>query len=91
MDNGRYPTSDQGLEALVRQPTLEPIPKNYRPEGYLQGGRVPNDPWDNPYEYVAPGQHNNYSFDIWSHGADGQPGGQGTDADVGNWSQEESS
>lgn len=88
MDNGKYPTTDQGLEALIRPPSIDPIPKNYRPEGYLSGGRVPLDPWRNEYEYLAPGQNNPYSFDLWSHGADGKPGGSGTDADIGNWNQE---
>lgn len=88
MDNGRYPTTDQGLDALVHPPSVEPIPRSYRPEGYLSGGKVPVDPWSNPYQYLSPGQNNTYSFDLWSHGADGAPGGSGTDADVGNWDQE---
>ena len=88
MDNGRYPTTDQGLEALVRPPSVDPLPKNYRPEGYLSGGKVPLDPWSNEYNYLSPGQNNPYSFDLWSHGADGRPGGTGTDADIGNWDQE---
>lgn len=88
MDNGRYPSTDQGLDALVHAPTIEPIPKNYRPEGYLSGGKVPNDPWDNPYQYLAPGQNNPYQFDLWSLGADGAPGGSDTDSDIGNWSEE---
>jgi general secretion pathway protein G len=88
MDNGKYPTTEQGLEALVRPPSIDPIPKNYRPEGYLSGGRVPLDPWSNEYEYLSPGQNNPYSFDLWSHGSDGKPGGSGTDADIGNWNQE---
>jgi general secretion pathway protein G len=90
MDNGRYPTTEQGLEALVRQPSAEPVPRNYRPEGYLQGGRLPEDPWGQQYEYQAPGTHNSYSFDLWSFGSDGEPGGSGTDADVGNWSEDAS-
>lgn len=88
MDNGRYPTSDQGLDALVHQPSIEPIPRSYRPEGYLAGGKVPLDPWKNPYQYLSPGQNNTFSFDLWSHGADGAPGGSDTDADIGNWDQE---
>ena len=88
MDNGRFPTTDQGLEALVRPPSVDPLPKNYRPEGYLSGGKVPLDPWSNEYNYLSPGQNNPYSFDLWSHGADGRPGGTGTDADIGNWDQE---
>jgi general secretion pathway protein G len=91
MDNGRYPTTEQGLDALVHEPSLDPQPRNYRPEGYLQGGRVPLDPWGSKYEYLAPGQHNTYSFDLWSLGADGRPGGTGVDADVGNWADEGSS
>jgi len=88
MDNGKYPTTEQGLESLVRPPSIDPLPKNYRPEGYLSGGRIPLDPWSNDYEYLSPGQNNPYSFDLWSHGSDGRPGGSGTDADVGNWNQE---
>jgi general secretion pathway protein G len=88
MDNGKYPTTDQGLDALVRPPSIEPIPRNYRPEGYLSGGKVPSDPWNNPYRYLSPGENNPYSFDLWSHGSDGNPGGSGTDADIGNWDQE---
>jgi general secretion pathway protein G len=88
MDNGRYPTTDQGLDALVRPPSIEPIPRNYRPEGYLSGGKVPLDPWKNPYNYLSPGQNNPYAFDLWSYGADGKPGGTGTDADIGNWADE---
>ena len=88
MDNGKYPSTEQGLEALVQPPSIDPIPKNYRPEGYLSGGRIPLDPWSNEYEYLSPGQNNPYSFDLWSHGSDGRPGGSGTDADIGNWNQE---
>jgi len=85
MDNGRFPNSEQGLEALVTAPTSEPAPRNYPPGGYLKGGRVPLDPWSSPYQYEAPGQHNRHSFDLWSYGADGNAGGEGVDADVGNW------
>ena len=88
MDNGKYPTTEQGLDALVHQPTTEPVPRQYRPEGYINGGKVPRDPWNNPYEYQAPGQRNAYGFDIWSFGADGQPGGKDVDADIGNWSED---
>ena len=88
MDSGRYPTTEQGLDALVHQPSTEPVPRQYRPEGYLHGGKVPPDPWGVPYEYQAPGQRNTYSFDIWSFGADGQPGGKDVDADIGNWSED---
>jgi general secretion pathway protein G len=87
MDNGRYPTTEQGLDALVHSPTIEPIPRSYRPEGYLQGGVVPKDPWGGSYEYQSPGTHNTYSFDLWTLGSDGAPGGDGTNADVGNWAE----
>ena len=86
MDNGRFPTTDQGLEALVRPPSSGPEPRNYRQGGYLQGGAVPLDPWNEPYQYQFPGNVNSHSFDIWTLGADGSPGGEGPDSDVGNWS-----
>jgi general secretion pathway protein G len=88
MDNGRFPTTEQGLQALVRQPSIGPEPRNYRPGGYLQGGQVPRDAWGNAYQYAFPGQENQGSFDLWSLGADGSPGGDGVDADIGNWSEE---
>lgn len=88
MDNGRFPTEEQGLAALVRQPGSGPEPRNYRPGGYLQGGVVPKDPWGAEFNYRFPGQVNQHSFDVWSLGADGQPGGDGADADFGNWSEE---
>jgi general secretion pathway protein G len=89
MDNGRFPTTDQGLEALVEPPTLEPLPRSYPPGGYLQGGKVPLDPWGAPYYYESPGQNNEHSFDLWSSGADGAAGGEGVDADIANWDEEE--
>jgi general secretion pathway protein G len=85
MDNGRFPTSEQGLRSLVEKPSGSPEPRNYRPGGYLQGGAVPDDPWGVPYQYAAPGTHNPHSFDIWTLGSDAQPGGEGADRDVGNW------
>jgi general secretion pathway protein G len=85
MDNGRFPTTDQGLQSLVVKPTGAPEPRNYKPGGYLQGGAVPPDPWGAPYEYQAPGVHNPQGFDLWTYGADAQPGGEGADQDVGNW------
>jgi len=81
LDNGFYPSTEQGLEALVRPPETGRIPKNYRKGGYID--RVPKDPWGNPYVYVSPGVHGEY--DISSYGADGVPGGQGEDADVNSW------
>jgi general secretion pathway protein G len=80
LDNFRYPTTDQGLEALVTNPG-ETVAPNWKTGGYLR--RVPVDPWNNPYRYSSPGQRG--EFDIFSYGADGQEGGEGVDADIGNW------
>ena len=79
LDNGFYPTTEQGLDALVKRPETEPIPKKWR--GYLS--KLPLDPWARPYEYLSPGEHGD--FDIYSFGADGEPGGEGKDRDVENW------
>ena len=81
MAHGRYPSQPQGLEALVRKPTQEPIPENYPAGGYLSGRSVPADPWKNPYIYLCPGRQNE-PFEILSYGADGEPGGSGADADI---------
>ena len=81
LDNSKYPTSEQGLAALVTQPT-DPSIKHWRPGGYLQ--RVSKDPWGNDYQYVYPGTHGK-EYDLYSMGADGAPGGEGIDADIGNW------
>lgn len=81
LDNFRYPTTDQGLEALVRSPN-DPTIRNWRQGGYLD--KLPRDPWNNPYHYLYPGQHG--EFDVFTYGADGQPGGEGINADIGNWS-----
>lgn len=85
LDNGQYPTTDQGLEALVEQPTSEPTPSNWR--RYLK--QLPKDPWGRPYQYLNPGEHS--QIDIFTNGADGQPGGEGINATIGNWSQSEKS
>ena len=81
LDNGRYPTADQGLKALIEKPTAEPVPNNWKPGGYLE--RLPDDPWRNPYQYLNPGVHG--EIDVFSYGADGKPGGEGNDADIGSW------
>jgi general secretion pathway protein G len=81
LDNSKYPTTEQGLAALVTQPT-DPTIKHWRPGGYIQ--RVSKDPWGNDYQYVLPGTHGK-EYDLFSMGADGQPGGEGNDADIGNW------
>jgi general secretion pathway protein G len=88
MEQARFPTTEQGLEALTRPSTSAPVPRNFPNGGYLRGGRVPADPWGNDYQYVVPGDHNRHSYDIWSWGADGQPGGEGVDADISNWSED---
>lgn len=88
LDNGRYPTTEQGLRALVEKPGTAPEPRRWRPEGYLQGGQVPLDPWGEPYQYQQPGVQNPQTFDLWSLGADSAPGGEGANADIGNWSEE---
>ena len=79
LDNQRYPSGEQGLEALVRKPTAGTIPPNWRP--YID--KLPNDPWGRPYQYVNPGVRG--EVDVFSFGADGQPGGEGKDGDVGSW------
>jgi general secretion pathway protein G len=84
MENGFFPSTDQGLEALVERPSAGREPPSYREGGYLKGGVVPLDAWQNPYQYQSPGQVNR-DYDIWSLGADGAPGGTGVDADIGNW------
>ena len=81
LDNSRYPTTDQGLAALVTQPT-DPAIRHWRPGGYIP--RLSKDPWGNDYQYTSPGTHVK-DYDLFSMGADGQPGGEGLDADIGNW------
>lgn len=79
LDNQRYPTAEQGLQALVVKPTTGPAPQNWKP--YLE--KLPNDPWGNPYQYLTPGVKG--PIDIMSLGADGKAGGEGKDADIGSW------
>jgi general secretion pathway protein G len=86
MDNFRYPTTDQGLEALVKKPD-DPSVRNWRAEGYLKSRTVPKDPWGNEYRYLFPGSQGG-AYDLYSLGADGEPGGEGTDADIGSWNLE---
>lgn len=83
LDNQSYPTTDQGLQALVTKPTAPPAPPNWKTGGYLD--RLPKDPWGNEYKYISPGVKNTNDMDIISLGADGAPGGEGNDADIGNW------
>ena len=79
LDNYVYPTTDQGLQALVQKPSSNPEPSHWKQ--YLD--RLPMDPWGRPYQYLNPGSHG--AVDIWTNGADGQPGGDGVNADIGNW------
>jgi len=81
LDNMRYPTTEQGLMALVKKPTVAPVPTNWKNEGYLD--RVPKDPWGTPYQYLQPGVHG--AIDVFSFGADRAAGGEGNDADIGSW------
>ena len=79
LDNQRYPTAEQGLQALLTKPTVAPIPPNWK--SYLD--QLPNDPWGKPYAYLNPGIKT--EVDVMSFGADGQPGGEGKNADIGTW------
>lgn len=81
LDNGAYPSSEQGLGALVRKPEIGEIPRNWKPGGYLD--RLPKDPWGMDYQYLNPGLHG--EIDVFSFGADRQPGGEGVNADIGSW------
>jgi len=83
LDNGRYPTTAQGLETLRSEPVVEPRPRNWRGP-YLRRA-VPLDPWGNPYVFVSPGEANPNGYDLLSYGADGRPGGVGEDSDIFSW------
>ena len=81
LDIGRYPTTDQGLKALIEKPTIEPVPQNWKPGGYLD--LLPKDPWGFSYQYLSPGTRS--EMDVFSFGADNKLGGTALDTDVGNW------
>jgi len=83
LDNGAYPDTEQGLQALVERPEAGNAPKKWREGGYLEKGKVPMDPWGNEFVYLSPGLQGDY--DIVSYGADGVPGGEGKDKDINNW------
>jgi general secretion pathway protein G len=83
MDNGNYPTTEQGLSSLVAKPTIGLIPKNYKEGGYLESRSVPKDPWGGDYIYLSPSEHGDY--DLCSFGSDGAKGGDGKNADICNW------
>ena len=86
LDTGRYPDTEQGLEALVQMPDTGIVPKKWREGGYLEKGKLPLDPWGNPFVYLSPGA--NGETDIISYGADGVPGGEGEDRDINSWELE---
>jgi general secretion pathway protein G len=86
LHNGIYPSTEQGLQALVEPPTSGVLPRKWQEGGYLKRGKVPKDPWGNEYIYISPGLHDDY--DLMSYGADGEPGGEGKDKDVNNWELE---
>lgn len=86
LDNGSYPSTEQGLQALIEAPTVGQLPRAWREGGYLEKGRVPKDPWENEYVYLSPGVHDD--FDISSYGADGEPGGEDNNKDINNWELE---
>ena len=83
LDNGQFPTTEQGLRALVAPPTTGNLAKKWRTGGYLEKSSLPKDPWDNDFVYICPGAHGDY--DLISYGADGQAGGEGKDADINSW------
>ena len=83
LDTFNYPSTQQGLEALTKQPTGPPVAKNWNPQGYLKN--MPLDPWGTPYQYLNPGTHS-AGYDLFSLGSDGVAGGEGYGADIGNWS-----
>ena len=85
LDNGRYPTTAQGLEALLKRPTVAPLPRQWNNQGYLKSAA--SDPWGFPYQYANPGTRSGRGFDLFSLGADSQPGGEDADADIGNWAE----
>lgn len=84
LDNFNYPSTDQGLEALAKKPAGAPEPRHWKQGGYID--RLPKDPWGNDYQYLNPGVHG--EIDIFTFGADGRPGGEGINADIGNWNIE---
>ena len=81
LDNQRYPTTEQGLQALMTKPGAGPASDGWKAGGYID--KLPKDPWGNPYQYLSPGIKG--EIDVFSYGADGQPGGAGNDADIGSW------
>ena len=83
LDNGVFPSTEQGLQALIEPPTVGQLPRKWREGGYIEKGKIPMDPWENEYIYLSPGLHDD--FDIISYGADGEQGGEGKDKDINSW------
>ena len=88
LDNGVYPSTEQGLDALVQLPDVGQLAKTWRKGGYLEKTKVPKDPWGYDYIYLCPGVNNQDEFDLMSYGPDGQPGGEEENADINNWGME---
>lgn len=86
LDNGTYPSTEQGFQALVEAPTVGELPRAWREGGYLEKGKVPKDPWGNDYVYLSPGLHGDY--DLISYGPDGEPGGEDKNEDINSWELE---
>ena len=86
LDNGNYPSTEQGLQALIEPPTVGQLPRKWREGGYIDKEKIPTDPWGNEYIYLSPGIHGD--FDIISYGADGEQGGEGNDMDINSWELE---
>ncbi len=86
LDNGQYPTTEQGLNALIEPPSVGVLAKKWKTGGYMDKGKIPKDPWGNEYVFLSPGLHGD--FDLISYGADGQSGGEDNDADINNWEQQ---
>jgi general secretion pathway protein G len=87
LDNGTYPSTEQGLQALVEPPTVGQLPRKWKEGGYLEKRQVPKDPWGYDYVYLSPGLHDEY--DLSSYGDDGVQGGEGKDADINSWEAEQ--
>jgi general secretion pathway protein G len=85
LDNFNFPSTEQGLDALVKKPSGDPPARNWKTGGYIE--RLPGDPWGSKYQYLQPGEK--LEFDLWSLGSDGQPGGEGAASDIANWNLDE--
>ena len=83
LDNGVYPSTEQGLQALIEAPAIGQLPRKWRKGGYLEKGKVPLDPWENEFIYLSPGLHGD--FDLIAYGNDGEPGGEEDNLDINNW------